>query len=349
MNHEKVLELFIDKIKRDYAEDVAFLAIMGSYARGTHHERSDLDLFFLPSTPRGESLGFTFILDGIGYDLWPISLSRLQNIANHKEPLASILAEAKIKYWHSEEDLEIFQALKEKAKTSASKEFLVEILPLLKSKLQETGFSLFLMKDLAAFRTSAMKQVKSILYVLSLLHGTAPSGNYLKNKENLITMPGVPKDFYVHLDGLFEEDTLEGLKSHMIYVTETAVHLIEDFLGSTKKRRSPAKEVFDGFYEELVNHYHKIRHAAERNDPKECLLAAASLENEISETLAHVSGDLPVLPPLVGAFHPNDLQSMVDAAKIHEDAFLMYLKKEQVPLRIFDSLEEFSIYLDNRF
>lgn len=98
MNHEKVLELFIDKIKRDYAEDVAFLAIMGSYARGTHHERSDLDLFFLPLTPRGESLGFTFILDGIGYDLWPISLSRLQNIANHKEPLASILAEAKIKY-----------------------------------------------------------------------------------------------------------------------------------------------------------------------------------------------------------------------------------------------------------
>ncbi|SFN44494.1 nucleotidyltransferase domain-containing protein [Proteiniclasticum ruminis] len=347
MNQEKALDLIIHKIKKDYAEDVAFLAIMGSYARGTHHEHSDLDLFFLPSTPRGESLGFTFILDGIGYDLWPISLSRLQNIASQKEPLASILAEAKIKYWHTEEDLERFLALKEKAKTSASKEVLLEKLPLLKSKLQESAFSLLLMKDLAEFRKIAMKQVKTIFYVLSLLHGTAPSGNYLKNKENLITMTGVPKDFYAHLDGLFEEDTLEELKTHVIDVTETAVHLIEDFLGSAEARRSPAKEVFNGFYEELVNHYHKIRHAAERNDPKECLLAAASLENEISETLAHVSGNLPVLPPLVGAFHPNDLRSMVDAAKIHEDAFLLYLKNEEVPLRVFETIEEFSAYLDN--
>jgi len=101
MNQEKVLQLFIDKIKNDYHEDVAFLAIMGSFARGTHHEHSDLDLFFLPNTPRGESLGFTFILDGIGYDLWPISLKRLQSIASQKEPIASILAEAIIKYWHT--------------------------------------------------------------------------------------------------------------------------------------------------------------------------------------------------------------------------------------------------------
>jgi len=210
------------------------------------------------------------------------------------------------------------------------------------------GVSLVLMKDLAIFRTNVMKQVKTIIYALSLIHGTVPSGNYLKNKESLVHMTGIPSDFFSHLDGLFEAHTLESLQSHMMYVTETTVQLIEDFLSSMETRRSSAKDVFDGFYEELVNHYHKIRHAAERNDPKECLLAAASLENEISETLSLVSGDLPVLPPLVGAFDPEDLRSMIVAAKTHEDAFLAYLEKAQVPLRIFKTIEEFSTYLEKR-
>ena len=34
---------------------------------------SDLDFYFIPSTPRGYEMSYQFIVDDIGYDLWPVS------------------------------------------------------------------------------------------------------------------------------------------------------------------------------------------------------------------------------------------------------------------------------------
>ncbi len=68
----KEAELLIEKIKRDYSNDISLLVIMGSTIYNDTHERSDIDMFFVPKTERGFNLEFTFIIDEIGYDFWDI-------------------------------------------------------------------------------------------------------------------------------------------------------------------------------------------------------------------------------------------------------------------------------------
>ena len=100
-------DILIDKIKKDYASDVALVVIMGSTLYGDTHSRSDLDLYFVPKTERGNRLALTFIVDGIGFDFWAIPWDRLERIANHDERLASIITEGKVIYCASDADMVI--------------------------------------------------------------------------------------------------------------------------------------------------------------------------------------------------------------------------------------------------
>src|SRR5690606_37273974 len=108
-------ELFIEKIRRDYQDDVSLVVVMGYYIYGDTHDKSDLDLYFVPKTERGYNLGFTFILNDIGFDMWPISWDRLKKIAAHDERITSIVTEGKVLYHSSDLDLERFNDLKSKA------------------------------------------------------------------------------------------------------------------------------------------------------------------------------------------------------------------------------------------
>ena len=120
-------ELLINKITKDYKDDIAVVVIMGSTLYGDTHSRSDLDLFFVPKTERGNNLGFTFILDSIGYDFWSISWDRLERIANHDERITSIITEGKMIYCASDADETHYNEIKKKAlDTSDRRRFLAK-------------------------------------------------------------------------------------------------------------------------------------------------------------------------------------------------------------------------------
>jgi len=44
----KIADLFVEKIKKDFPDDVSVAAYYGSYAQNTENEKSDLDIFFIP-------------------------------------------------------------------------------------------------------------------------------------------------------------------------------------------------------------------------------------------------------------------------------------------------------------
>jgi predicted nucleotidyltransferase len=121
MKLTEIAESLINKIKKDYAGDVSLVHVHGSYFYKDTHDLSDIDLYFVPKTKRGYNLGQTFILNGIGCDYWALSWERLERIANHEEKIASIITDGEILYYHSEEDLERFNKLKERAENITDK------------------------------------------------------------------------------------------------------------------------------------------------------------------------------------------------------------------------------------
>ncbi len=100
-----LLATIVEKIETSYSEDISLLICYGSYITGDYGATSDIDFFFVPKTKKGYKLGYQFILNNIGYDLWPVSWERLTAISNLEEPIASILMDGEVLFASSEDDL----------------------------------------------------------------------------------------------------------------------------------------------------------------------------------------------------------------------------------------------------
>lgn len=95
-------EWVIQKIKTEYAEDIDLLiAVKGHAVNGDDHgEEFD---FFVPAGERGYELAETFIIDGIGHDLYPRSWERLERNAELEEGQVFCLGNSEILYARNEE------------------------------------------------------------------------------------------------------------------------------------------------------------------------------------------------------------------------------------------------------
>ena len=96
--HRELLDTILDVIREKYADDISLMLIYGSCVNGTTHGKSDLDLLFIPSTERGMGLARTFILDGIGFDLWGTDWALLERFASFDDMRVSVLAESRLVY-----------------------------------------------------------------------------------------------------------------------------------------------------------------------------------------------------------------------------------------------------------
>lgn len=79
--NDRLIQWIKNKVKTEYADDISLVCIYGSYLNGTANSKSDVDCYFVPKTTRGYEMAVTFILDGVGYDIFPMTWERLGAIA----------------------------------------------------------------------------------------------------------------------------------------------------------------------------------------------------------------------------------------------------------------------------
>jgi hypothetical protein len=351
MDMMKLCDLLIGKIKRDYPEDVSLVHIHGSYAYGDTHDRSDLDLYFVPKTERGYNLGCTFILDGIGCDLWALSWERLERIANHEEKITSIITDGKVVYYGSGEDKTRFDGLIAKtqgiesgatqgiessakpAQSAASK-----LAPAYKAwfRMQRAG-------SIAEARASAIDMAYTISFALSELNGIAIKRGRRLLKQEILAMPHVPQDFGELYDTAFTSGNINAIKmSYGRLLGNTELLIAEQKnLGTGKV---PFERAFDGWYEEMIQSYNKICHACEIGDIYNPLFAAVEYSSELQSMFERI-GIEPLLPDMVAAFDPHDLSRIARAAREHQDGFERLLSENGMEPRRFGSFEEVEAYL----
>ena len=68
---DRLVQWLEQTVKRDYAGKVALVCLYGSHINGTANEQSDVDCYFVPKTEAGMTLARTFLLEGVGYDIYP--------------------------------------------------------------------------------------------------------------------------------------------------------------------------------------------------------------------------------------------------------------------------------------
>lgn len=116
----------ITQIQRKYKDDVALLiAISGhSLENDCHGECFD---YFVPANENGNKLAQTFIIDGVGHDLYPRSWKRIENMADFNDDFTFGLGDAQILYSRSEEEKNHFVAMQKKLKANLQdKDFMLK-------------------------------------------------------------------------------------------------------------------------------------------------------------------------------------------------------------------------------
>lgn len=341
----EIAELFIDKIRRDYADDVSLVVVMGSYVFNEIHDRSDLDLFYVPKTEKGYKLGFTFIIDEIGFDLWPISWERLENIAHHKERITSIITDGKILYSSSPEDLMRFEELKAAAGNTRDSKACTERASEVFSESYRLIISLENQTALSGVRRQGILLLNNIAHTLSLLNGKPIRRGRAKLKKEVMEMTLIPEDFSMLYDTVFYSDQMDVIKKDLKELVNNTEKLIFHEKDRHIKKAS-VKEVFHGFFEELINYYNKIEHACEISDPITCLFAACEIHEEIDHTLCYIDRCSPVLPDIMAAYDPENLEEILETSREHKALFTNFLESSGVTIRRFKDADEFEAHLN---
>ena len=341
----KAAEILIDKIRKDYRDDVAVVVIMGSYIYDALHSRSDLDMYYVPKTERGRNLAKVFIIDGIGFDIWPISWERLERIASHEEKITSIVTEGRVLYHGSDEDLERFNQLKAKGLDVSDKSRFMDKAQKQIDQAYKSYFRLLQAKDLSEARMQAMGIIFSLTYAIALLNGLTVKRGRGKLKKEIMDMPLVPQNFPELYDTVFERSDIDEIRrayGQLIHETQELVQSEQDRL------RTPASftENLDGFYEELINFYNKIYHACEVGDHCTALFAAAEIRYEIEDAFTGTGVSPGQLPDIVGAFDPVDTGHFLDVVKAHQKAFVELLQGKGVTLRVLRDFSELQALMD---
>lgn len=337
----KAADLLIEKIKRDYKDEVAVVVVMGSHIYNETHSRSDLDMYFVVNSPKGNELGLTFVIDGIGFDYWPISWERIERMANHDERVTSIITEGQIIYHGSDKDLERFNALKAKALDVSDHKKFIQKSRKVFDQVYKSYFKLEDAKDLSSVRKHGLNVIFSLTYALSLLNKDTVKRGRGKLKKEIIAMPLVPVDFESHYDVIFESKDLDAIKSALRQLISNMEVLLSC---EETKLIEPVifKEQLNGFYEELINFYNKIHHGCETGDFVTAFYAAVEIANEIDDVLTGTGISSNQLPDLVSAYDTNDIKGFLKVTEEHQKAFVALLENGGVSIRTFkdfDALE----------
>lgn len=344
MNIYKIAELFIEKIRRDYPDDISLVVVMGSYVYNDTHDRSDLDLYFVPKTERGYNLGFTFILNEIGFDLWPISWERLEKIAAHGERITSIVTEGKVLYYSSLEDLKRLDELKTKALDTNDKAVFTMKSEEVFSKNYQLIYRIQEAESLSQVRRYGIQFINNIGHALALLNGTTIKRGRGKLKKELLFNQLVPENFSPLYDTLFFSSDTETIKHDLLELMKNTEKLINTELQKYRDK-GPANDVLYGFFEELISSYNKIEHAYDLNDPFTCLFAGCEIQNEIDDILQYADLEKPDFPDIAMSYDPEQLQKIVQAAQAHKKQFTDFLKENDVSIRRFENLEAYENHL----
>jgi len=345
MDVRQAANLLIEKIKTDYKDDIALVVMMGSHLYNDTHAMSDLDMYFIPKTERGYALGFVFIIDGIGFDFWPIAWDRIERIARREEKITSIVTEGHVLYHGTDDDLRRFESLRRDSLKGLTRDDRLN-----KSKTHLTSAKASFHPfhgalSLTESRRCAIDVLGHLTECLAVLNNTMITRGRGKIPSEIRAMSRVPEGFLEAYDAVLLSRFPKEIKDALLRLISMTESLFKEESAVTEP--VPFKSYATGFYEEFVNMYNKIGRAYETGDHRTALHVAREMEVELAWLFADTGAVMPDFPDLIGCYDPNDLLAIKKASSQHKRMFEAYLDSKGVQIRTFKDFGGLKAYLDS--
>lgn len=346
----EVADVIVGDVRRRFPDTVAIVAYYGSYANGTATPRSDLDFFFIPDGPGAAAASRQFIIDGIGFDFWPISWERAGRIASFDEAIVSVVADCRVLYSRSQADLDRFEGLRRNIQSMSLPEnrelMLGKAVALHKDcffDLHETDLA-SRRDDLSATRRSAARLVSTTAQCLALANQTYFKRGMGQNRAELAALSLKPTGLEHLLDVVSGSADCREIHGACEDLAGRTRALLEEEQARLSKRCSFG-DAFGGFHEEALSTYNKIRTACARGDRETAFYASISLQREVESAFEACDGKGSYarsgLPDLAANLDAGNLPALEKTVIEMEAQFREILKSRDVTLNEFTSLEEF--------
>jgi len=337
-----VANLIIDKIKKDYKDDIAIVALCGSYIYNDTHPKSDLDFYFIPKTERGREMSQCFILNDIGFDFWGMSWSRAESLAKYNETNTSIISKAKVIYYASRDDLDRFNALRNIGASIPQNEFLLKAAKQLERcegfyfKMLEAGNDFSLAKQNAVW----------VLYYAAFSTALINQRYIERGGRNLLAevlaMPLYPKDFEHLYIRIIDSKNID----EMVLVAQTVILNLRTLIQSQKE---PGKSINpQGWYEELKSMYNKLLYECQTNNQQGIVLAIARIDRDVSLMVSGAGHSYAQFTNLFSIWQKGSTE-LIQAINTHEKMLVDILERESVPIVKYADIIELQHHLDSAF
>lgn len=366
----EVADALVDHVKTVYPEDVALIAYYGSYAHGTATPRSDLDFFFIPATSRGYQASLQFIIDGIGFDFWPIDWERAGRMASFKEEKTGIIADCKLLYVRSEEDRDRFMMLRETIPALKHPESAGQRVEKAETQLRDAYVHLYKLSragdsgSITFCRIEAHEVLTKVMQSLALINGTYYTKGFGKNIEQLRQFALQPASLQSLMDTIMHSEVnsiiLQACEELVADTLEVVLLQKRTCLGTPSY-----PDRIQGYYEEAKGVLDKIITACERSDYNTAFFSAVHAQEEIAHLLffaetgqwaselaiSSASQDLYRLlglPELIATLDSRDFMPLLEAVEQLSARMESLLRSKGVAINRFDSINQFAAFLQHK-
>lgn len=342
---------------------VALVVLYGSTITNTATPLSDVDCFFVPKTKESVALSETAIIEGIGYDFFPLSWQHLEKIARLELNLTPLLGQCEILYADTLEDVDRFLALqKELEQNLHSDQFVL--------KAAENSFAQALKfkeeflkaKSLGRQRRWAGLIINTLADSMAYLNKSYFKRGLKKQPEDLKALKNLPEGFIDSYSKVSEAKntlTLEKSLKELFRISATAIYpaslkvefdfhtLAEEGLGKDELSfieeeialppSNEEQKYMLSWYEEAVSAFNKIYGAQE--DAYLSFIGGVYLEHNFAQDLSS-EFNWPQID-LLQFYDPHDLKPIVAVAKKVQGKLLELINQTKFTLNEYALVDDF--------
>ena len=338
--NKKLINMVIEKAKRDFPEDIALIGLSGSFSTNDFHEKSDLDLIIVNNTGRGWQISSCFIFDDVGYDIYCTPWDNLEKKATIEGFDVSVLTDLQVLYFAKPEYLERLNTLAVKALTKLEAGITKDSINRADKHInlaKQNYADMLLSNSIGNVRYASSKLLFNVINGIVSLNNTCIKRGVKRYLEELATYKYLPDDFDTLHKSIVEAKSIDDIQKYSGLLLSSVLSLRAKLYQSYTQKPVPSYDNLKGWYEECwCNLRNKFKLGVAKKDAFYTFIIAEGAQSyfdEMTERIGTKKYDL------MQYFDSNNLDKILAEFLKIMDEYLHEYEKVGLKVQCFDNFE----------
>ena len=333
--NKKLIDMVIERVKRDFPDEIELIGLTGSFSKNDFHEKSDLDLVILNKTEKGRGIAESFIFDDVGYDIY---CAFWDNVAN--------ITDMQILYSSKQEYIEKYNRLKDQTLQKFAEPIGINCIKRAKEcidRAKQEYANIMLSDNVCEVRYASGEILSHTVHALAELNNSCIDKYGIKRfLEELLKYKYLPKNFEMLYMAVIEAKSIQEIRETSFSLLRGVTLLYDKMRRDFTEQSVPTYDNLWGTYEELwCNSRNKVIRSANLKDKSYAFYAAIGAQSyfdEMTEERGTKKFDL------LQYFDADNLDIFKDAFLKAMDEYLTEYDKVGRKVLKFDTFEELYAY-----